>query len=97
MVVGGGLVTVVSGSCDPMDYSLPGSSVHGIFLARILEWVNILIQFFCISMNISLESLSRCGTMSEAYLTDKLSSRNVSICTYQQYRKVSVSPIFLPV
>ena len=25
--------------CDPMDYSLPGSSVHGIFLARILEWV----------------------------------------------------------
>ena len=23
--------------CDPMDYSLPGSSVHGIFLARILE------------------------------------------------------------
>ena len=25
--------------CDPMDYSLPGSSVHGITQARILEWV----------------------------------------------------------
>ena len=25
--------------CDPMDYSLPDSSVHGIFQARILEWV----------------------------------------------------------
>ena len=25
--------------CDPMDYSLPGSSVHEIFQARILEWV----------------------------------------------------------
>ena len=25
--------------CDPMDCSLPGSSVHGIFQARILEWV----------------------------------------------------------
>ena len=25
--------------CNPMDYSLPGSSVHGIFQARILEWV----------------------------------------------------------
>ena len=25
--------------CDPMDDSLPGSSVHGIFQARILEWV----------------------------------------------------------
>ena len=24
---------------DPMDCSLPGSSVHGILLARILEWV----------------------------------------------------------
>ena len=26
---------------DPMDYSLPGSSVHRIFQARILEWVAI--------------------------------------------------------
>ena len=25
---------------DPMDCSLPGSSVHGIFQARVLEWVN---------------------------------------------------------
>ena len=26
--------------CDPMDWSLPGSSIHGIFFqARILEWV----------------------------------------------------------
>ena len=24
--------------CDSMDYSLPGSSVHGIFQARILKW-----------------------------------------------------------
>ena len=28
--------------CDPMDCSLPGSSVHGILQARILEWVAIL-------------------------------------------------------
>ena len=27
------------GLCDPMDCSLPGSSVHGILQARILEWV----------------------------------------------------------
>ena len=25
--------------CDPMDCTPPGSSVHGIFQARILEWV----------------------------------------------------------
>ena len=27
--------------CDPMHYSLPGSSIHGIFQARVLEWVAI--------------------------------------------------------
>ena len=30
---------VMSDSCDPMDCHLPGSSVHGIFLVKILEWV----------------------------------------------------------
>ena len=25
--------------CNPMDYSLPGSPVHGILQTRILEWV----------------------------------------------------------
>ena len=28
----------MSDSCDPMDCSLPGFSVHGILQARILEW-----------------------------------------------------------
>ena len=27
--------------CDPVDYSPPGSSVHGVSQARILEWVAI--------------------------------------------------------
>jgi len=26
---------------DPMDFSLPGSSIHGIFQARVLEWISI--------------------------------------------------------
>ena len=34
--------SVVPNSCDPMDSSLPGASVHGIFQARILERVAIL-------------------------------------------------------
>ena len=38
-------VCVCAQSCltlrNPMDCSLPGSSVHGIFQARILEWVAI--------------------------------------------------------
>ena len=37
----GGFVCVCTQSCpilcDPMDFSLPGSTVHGIFQARILE------------------------------------------------------------
>ena len=31
---------------DPMDHSLPGSSVHGIFQARVLEWGAIAIVQF---------------------------------------------------
>ena len=27
--------------CDPMDCSLPGSSIHGIFQARVLDWAAI--------------------------------------------------------
>ena len=25
--------------CDPMDCSLPGSPIHGLFQARVLEWL----------------------------------------------------------
>ena len=41
--------------CDPMDCSLPGSSTHGIFQARTLEWVTISFSrrssqgYFCLS------------------------------------------------
>ena len=31
---------------DPMDCSLPGSSVHEIFQARVLEWVAIAFSIF---------------------------------------------------
>ena len=29
---------------DPMDCSLPGSSIHGIFQARVLEWGAIVVK-----------------------------------------------------
>ena len=38
---------------DPMDCSLPGSSVHGIFQARVLEWGAIAFSL-CISDRIKL-------------------------------------------
>ena len=50
--------SVVSDLRNPMDCSLPGSSVHEIFQARVLEWVaiafsvskaaNNLLQYFCL-------------------------------------------------
>ena len=33
-----GAQSCVSDSSDPMDCSPPGSSVHGIFQAKVLEW-----------------------------------------------------------
>ena len=42
MVLGtGGLAQSCRTLCDPVEGSVPGSAVHGIFLARILEWVAI--------------------------------------------------------
>ena len=41
MVVAVLVTQLCSTLCDPMDCSLPGSSVHGILQARILEWVAI--------------------------------------------------------
>ena len=41
---------------DPMDYSLPGSSVHGIFQAGVLEWGAI--TFSCNPMDGSLSGSS---------------------------------------
>ena len=35
---------------DPMDGSLPGSSIHGIFQARVLEWVAIAFSGILVSI-----------------------------------------------
>ena len=56
--------------CDPLDYNLPGSSVHGILQASILQWVAMpssrgsslrrdRTHFLCIGRRI-LYPLSRC-------------------------------------
>ena len=39
---------------DPMDCSLPGSSVHGIFQARVLEWGAIAFSLFKFSSSLML-------------------------------------------
>ena len=53
-------VKSLSQSCltpsDPMDCSLPGSSVHGIFQARVVEWIAIAFS------NHSILGLFKCNT-----------------------------------
>ena len=42
---------------DPMDCSIPGSSVHGIFQARVLEWVAIAFSDGISAMPLKAESV----------------------------------------
>ena len=46
--------------CDPMDCSLPGSSINGILQARILEWVALPTIFSTQESNLCLLSLLHC-------------------------------------
>ena len=45
--------------CDPKDYTLPGSSVHGIFQARVLEWGAI--AFFVIPTRMAIILITNIG------------------------------------
>jgi len=51
--------------CDPMDCSPPGSSVHGIFQARVLEWVAISFSRICpyAAAAAAAKSLQSCPTL----------------------------------
>ena len=48
---------------DPMDYSLPGSSVHGIFQARVLEWGAIAFSTIPAAAATAAKSLQSCPTL----------------------------------
>ena len=44
---------------DPMDCSLPGSSIHGIFQAKVLDWGAILRENFSISSHVLSKSVRK--------------------------------------
>ena len=74
--------------CDPMDCSLPGSSVHGIFQARILEWVAISFSKYNVHMliyNVSICVFARGCSSSSGSLLPKifplLTFTTLSFCT----------------
>ena len=47
--------------CNPMDCSLPGSFVHGILQARILEWVAISFAHICVCICIHTHTYTHTG------------------------------------
>ena len=50
------VVVYLSKSCNPMDYSLPGSSVYGVSQARMLEWVAISFSIVLLGLSWSVVS-----------------------------------------
>ena len=89
--------------CDPMDYSLSDSSVHGIFQARVLEWITISFSrgFFptqeqnpglphCRQMlyRLSHQGSPACQTFTEVQL-------NYSVVLFLMYSKVIKSCIYM--
>ena len=64
---------------DPMDCSLPGSSVYGIFQARVLEWVAIAFSDSDCSYEIKRHSLLERKAMTN--LGSVLKSRDITLPT----------------
>ena len=52
---------------DPMDCSAPGSSVHGIFQARVLEWGAIAFYSLAIITRFTVANDAICFTTSKFY------------------------------
>ena len=61
--------------CDPIDYSPPGSSDHGIFQTRILEWV-------AISFSIYAGYIMQNARLDEAQAGIKIAGRNINNLRY---------------
>ena len=62
-------------SCDPMDWDLPGSSIHGILQSRILEWVAI-----SFSRRSSRARDWTCGSCIAGRLFIMLATREAQVC-----------------
>ena len=60
---------------DPVDCSLPGSSTHGIFQARVLEWV-------AVAFSVYAEYIMRNAGLEEAQAGIKIARRYISNLRY---------------
>ena len=68
--------------CEPMDCSLPGSSIHGIFQARVLEWVAIAFSALIPKMLIFTRAISCWATFNLSRFKDLTSRFLCNIVLY---------------
>ena len=79
---------------DPMDCSLPGSSVHGIFQARVLEWGAIAFS----SDGDCSHEIKRCVLLGRKVMTNLDSifkSRDITLPTKVHLVKAMVFPVVM--
>ena len=69
--------------CDPVDCSLPGSSLHGIFQAIVLDWI-------AISFSSSGSSQPRDQTQSPALEVDALTSEPPNLDSILRSRDITL-------
>ena len=62
--------SVMSDSSDPMDCSLPGSSIHGIFQTKVLEWDAIALwdEYTCVSLSLHIYIYTQTHTHTIIYI-----------------------------
>ena len=90
---------------DPMDCSLPGSSVHGIFQARVLEWGAIAFSDKILHLSLIHYSLSifphqnlssmKAGTFCFVHWWILSSKRTTNIYWANKFTKRSSDPLFI--
>ena len=78
---------------DPMDCSLPGSSVHGIFQARVLEWVEISFSRYGDDTTLMAESEEE---LKNLLMKMKEESKNVGLKLNIQKTKIMASGSITP-
>ena len=72
---------------DPMDCSLPGSSVHGIFQARVLEWVAIAFSsIYAYYLYIRIYVVLSCSVVSDSFNLKNCSPSGSSLYGISQAR-----------